>query len=254
LAQLRENRVKHKLQRGEFATVVSGGNTADIIDLLGPMGFDGAWIEGEHGPVDFADIPDMSRACDLWGMTSIARVNLNSPGVIYRTFDVGAQGVCVPHVNTAEEARAVVDAAKFYPLGSRGSFTSRQGYGVDGYISKANDETLVIVLIEDIVAINNLADILTVDHIDVFFVAPGDLAQTMGYPGQQTNPEVLATVDKANEQIIGAGRVAGTVVNDATVEGYIEKGVRFLMTTWPLWLTAGAKGYLEKVAAASRRA
>ena len=254
MAQLRENRVKHKLQRGEVATIVSGGNTADLIDLLGPMGFDGAWLEGEHGPVDFADIPDMTRACDLWGMTSIARVNLNIPGVIYRTFDVGAQGVCVPHVNTAEEARAVVDAAKFHPLGSRGSFTSRQGYGVDGYISKANDETLVIVLIEDIIAVNNLADILTVDHIDVFFVAPGDLAQTMGYPGQMTHPEVLATVDRANEQIIRAGRAAGALVNEATVEGYIGKGVQFLMTSWTTWVAAGAKSYLEKVVAASQRA
>ena len=254
MAQLRENRIKHKLQRGEVATVISGGNTAELIDLLGPLGFDGAWIEGEHGPVDFADIPDMTRACDLWGMTSIARVNHNVPGVIYRTFDVGAQGVCVPHVNTAEEARAVVDASKFHPLGSRGSFTSRQGYGVDGYISKANDETLVIILIEDIVAINNLADILTVDHIDVFFVASGDLAQTMGQPGNPTHPEVLATVDKAVEQIIRAGRVAGAVVNDANVEGYIEKGVRCVMTGWPLWLTAGAMGYLNKVAAASQRA
>ncbi|MCH8207115.1 MAG: hypothetical protein IH956_08930 [Chloroflexi bacterium] len=252
MAELRENRAKHMLQRGETVTAVSGHNSPDMIDFLGPLGFEAAWIEGEHGPVDFADIPDMTRACDLWGTSSVVRVNLNVAGVIYRTLDVGAQGIVVPHVNTADDARAVVDAAKFHPLGNRGNFTSRQGYGVSDYAAKANDETLLVVLIEDVVAIENLDDILTVNHIDVFFVAPGDLAQTMGYLGQAAHPEVVATVDSAIKRIVNAGRVAGTVVSDATVEHFISVGARFLLTGWPAWVTAGAQSYLRKVATASR--
>ena len=252
MAPIRENRAKHKLERGEVVTVISGFTTPDTVDFLGQFGFDAVWIEGEHGGIDFADIPDLTRACDLWGMTSIVRVNLNLPGVIYRTLDVGAQGVVVPHVNTREEARAVVDAAKFSPLGSRGMFTSRQGYGVDGYVSKANDETLLVVLIEDIVAVNNLAEILTVDHIDAFFVAPGDLAQSMGYLGQPAHPEVLATVDRAIEQITEAGKTPGALVNDATVEDYVRKGARLVMTGWQPWVASGAQNYLKKVAAGSR--
>ena len=251
MAQLRENKVKHKLQRGEVATVVSGHLSANLIDFLGPSGFDGVWIEGEHGPIDFADIPDMTRACDLWEMTSLVRVNLNLPGVIYRTLDVGAQGVVIPHVNTAEEARAVVDAAKFAPVGSRGSFTNRQGYGVSDYFTRANDETLLVVLIEDIVAVNNLAEITSVDHIDVFFVAPGDLAQTMGHPGQPTHPEVLDTIDRTIKEITGAGRIAGALVSDATVESYIQKGAKFIFTAWPPWAASGAENFLAKVASAS---
>ncbi len=252
MAQLRENRVKRKLAGGEVASVFMGNNTPDMIDLLGPLDFDGAWLEGEHGPVDFGDIPDLSRACDLWGMTSITRVNLNLPGLIYRTLDSGAQGIVVPHVNTAEEARAVVDAAKFHPLGSRGMFTSRQGYGVENYTGKANDETLVIVLIEDIVAVNNLAEILTVDNIDVFYVAPGDLGQSMGHLGQFRHPEVLKTVDSAIEQIIASGRVAGTLVADDTVGDYIAKGVRFVSLSWQGWLMSGAQAFLNQVAAAAK--
>ena len=251
MVQLRQNAVKHKLQRGETVSIISGHNTPDIVEFLGTLGFDGVWIETEHGPIDFADIPDLTRACDLWGMTSVVRVNLNLPGVIYRTFDVGAQGVVVPHVNTVDEARAVVDAAKFAPIGSRGNFTSRQGFGVEGYVNKANDETLVVVLIEDIVAIRNLAEILTVDHIDVFFVAPGDLAQTMGFLGQANHPEVLSTVHKAIDQITGAGRVAGALVNDSNVEDFARRGARFLLTGWPEWAATGARGFLQKVAAAS---
>ena len=158
----------------------------------------------------------------------------------------------VPHVDTADEARAVVDSARFAPIGSRGMYSSRQGYGVSDYLARANEETLVVVLIEDIVAVNNLAEILAVDDIDVFFVAPGDLAQSMGYIGEVNHPDVHAAVDRAISQITGAGRVAGAIATDSTVGEVVDKGARFLMTGWPAWLTAGAQGYLEKVAAASR--
>ncbi len=250
MAEMRENRAKRKLERGEFVTAVSGLHTPDIVDFLGPIGFDAVWVEAEHGPSDYGDIPNFTRACDLWGMTCIVRVNLNLPGVIYRTLDLGAQGIVVPHVNTADEARAVVDAAKFYPIGSRGIFTSRQGYGVDSYPHSANDNSLVIVLIEDIVAVNNLEEILKIDNIDVFFVAPGDLAQSMGQLGNVSHPDVQATIARALEQIIAAGRTPGTLVTDATVESYIKKGARFLYIGWGAWLEAGARNFLGTVAAA----
>ena len=71
---------------------------------------------------------------------------------------------------------------------------------VKDFFAKANDETMIVVLIEDIIAIDNLDEILTVDHIDAFYVAPGDLAQTMGYIGQPNHPEVLETIDGAIEK------------------------------------------------------
>jgi 4-hydroxy-2-oxoheptanedioate aldolase len=251
LAELRPNRVKHKLAKGEVATVVMGELPPDQVEFFGPLGFDGIWIEGEHGPTDFAAIRDITRAADLWGLTSVARVSLNLPGVIYRTLDQGAQAIVVPHVNTVDEARAVVNAAKYHPLGLRGAYTSRQGIGVDDYARKANDETMALILIEDIVAIGNLSEILLVDDIDVFFVAPGDLAQTMGHLGRPDHPEVQEVVDAAIAQIIAAGRVAGALVKDATVESYIEKGARFIATSYSQWLTAGADAYLARVAAAT---
>ncbi|MCY3913401.1 MAG: 4-hydroxy-2-oxovalerate aldolase, partial [Chloroflexi bacterium] len=87
MAELRPNRIKRKLAEGGVATVPAGVNTPDMIDLMGPWGFDGFWIEAEHGPVDFGDIADLTRACDLWGVTSIVRVNRVEPGIIYRTLD-----------------------------------------------------------------------------------------------------------------------------------------------------------------------
>lgn len=251
MASMRENRVKAKLNRGEVSVVLSGHMTPDIVDWLGPLGFDGVWIEGEHGPVDFKDIPDLTRAADIWGMTSVVRVNLNIPGVIYRTLDVGAQGIVVPHVNTKEEAEAVVSAGKFAPIGERGMYGSRQSYGVDNYFAEANDQSLLIVLIEDIVAVNNLDKILEVDNIDVFFVAPSDLAQSMGYIGQLGHPEVTSTIDGALAKIAAAGRNPGALASDANVEAYIEKGVKFMMTGWTAWAQAGAEAFQEKVAGAT---
>ena len=78
---MRGNRVKEKLNKGEVAIAVGGhSNTSDTIDFLGPLGFDGIWLEGEHGPVSWGGIGDLSRACDLWGMASVARLHQNDPG------------------------------------------------------------------------------------------------------------------------------------------------------------------------------
>ena len=152
----------------------------------------------------------------------------------------------MPHVDTKLEAEQVVKAAKFHPLGARGNYTSRQGIGVENFAQKANDETMIVVLIEDILAINNLKEILDVDHIDVFYVAPGDLAQSIGLLGQANHPEVLKTVDQAISQIQASGRVAGTLVNDGNVESYLEKGVKFVTTSIAPWLEKGAKDFLVR--------
>ena len=244
---MRENRIKRQLQAGHTAIAVSGHHNADMIDFLGQFGFDGVWLEGEHGPVDWDAIGDLSRACDLWGMASVTRVNNNDPGTIMRALDRGTMGIVVPHVNTREAAEQAMKSAKFAPIGYRGMFGGRQSFGVPDYVQRANDQTFVVVLIEEIEAINNLADILTVDNIDVFFVAPADLAQTMGHIGNHTHPDVQATIDKALAQIVAAGRTAGTLATDDNVERYRDAGVRFFLTGWTNWVSQGAKGFLQKV-------
>jgi 4-hydroxy-2-oxoheptanedioate aldolase len=250
--QLTRNTVKQKLANGEISTVISGYMVnAEMIEFLGQFGFDAAWIECEHGPVTWDQIGDLSRACDLWKMTSLVRVPCNEPWVITRTFDRGANGIVVPHVNTKEQAEQVVRSAKFGPTGLRGMYGGRRALGVENYFQAANDETLVVILIEEIEALRNLHEILMVDHIDVFFVAPSDLAQTMGLTGQMNHPKVAEAVDGAIKQIVGAGRVAGTLVWDHTLEHYLDLGVRFVMTLWNNWIAAGAKSYLTKVNARS---
>ena len=249
---IRPNRVKQKLAAGQTVYVVAGLDDANMIDQFGPVGFDGIWLEAEHGPVDFADIADLTRACDLWGMTSILRVNQNEQAIIYRALDRGVQGICVPHVNTREEADNVVAGGKFAPIGQRGMFGSRQGYGVADYLKVANDHTLLMVLIEDIVAIRNLDEILDVDHIDVFYVAPSDLAASMGHIGNIVHPDVQRTIDEALTRIQERGRVAGTMTNNDNVAKYAETGVKFLFTTVGAWIAAGAAEFVSRSRAATQ--
>ena len=244
--KIRPNRIKHKLAVGGTAYVVSGITHPDDIDAFGPVGFDGVWLEGEHGAVDAAELGNLTRACDIWGMTSVVRINRNDQALIYRTLDRGAQAIVVPHVNTKEEAQNVVDGGKFAPIGYRGMYTSRQGYGVSNYYEVANDETLLIVLIEDIVAVRNLDEILTVDHIDVFFVAPSDLGTSMGHIGNWQHPEVQNTVDETLARIQAAGRTAGTLGSNETVAKHIEAGTRFFLTSTGPWIAAGAADFMSR--------
>ena len=249
--ELRKNRIKHQLAGGQVATVVSGITHADDIDAFGPIArateIDGIWLEGEHGPVDAADLGNLTRACDLWGLTSVVRVNDNHQGLIYRTLDRGAQAVVVPHVNTRAEAENVVQGGKFAPAGARGMYASRQYHGVADYTERGNDETCLIVLIEDIAAYRNLDDILEVDHVDVFFVAPSDFASSMGHIGNHGHPDVQEKIDDSIRRIAAAGRTAGTLTAIDDVAACIDKGARFVLTGVQAWMRTGAAEFMRRV-------
>ena len=250
MPEIRANNAKQKLENNQVVTTISGLQNADTIDFLGQFGFDAAWIECEHGPTDWDRMADLTRACDLWGMSSITRVNSNEPWLITRTLDRGSMGIVVPHVNDRASAEQAMLSAKYAPLGYRGMYGGRQSYGVADYVHRANDQTMVIVLLEEIEALKNLDEILKVDNIDVFFVAPSDLAQTMGHIGDTGHPDVQKAIDDAIARIVSSGRTAGTLVNDENLDGYIEKGAKFLMTSWNVWLARGAAQFLAKAAAA----
>ena len=141
-------------------------------------------------------------------------------------------------------------ASKFSPLGYRGMFPGRQSYGVGDYFQKANDQTMVVVLLEEIEALRNLDEILKVDYIDVFFIAPSDLSQTMGHIGNPSHPDVQEAINASLDKIISSGRVAGTLVNDDNVERYIDRGVKFVMTSWNAWVEKGSHAFLDKIIAA----
>jgi 4-hydroxy-2-oxoheptanedioate aldolase len=228
---MRVNHLKQKLAAGSPATVIAPyASSAGLVELLGHLGFDGVFLDCEHGPGGWEDVEHMVRAAELAGADPIVRVPENTASTITRALDRGAGGIQVPHINTASDAQMAVDHAKFAPIGHRGWSGWRNAFGVESssYAEYANAQSMVVLMLEEVQALDNLDDILRVEHVDVFFVAPGDLAQSMGLPGQTDHPQVIAAVEEALQRIRGAGRIAGALVTPKTVERHLELGVLFL--------------------------
>ena len=243
MAELRQNRAKRKLANGETVIAVACSDT-DTVDLLGATGVvDVIWIEMEHGGSTWSDLSDISRACDLWGMTSLVRVHNNDPWLVGRALDRGVQAVVVPHVNNKEEAERFVRGGKFAPAGMRGMGGSRQGLGVDDYARKANDEIMLVALIEDVVAIDDLDRILTVNGIDCFMVVPGDLSQSMGpdYLGRPDHPDVQKIMADTMEVIVAAGYSTGSTANDSNIAKWTNAGGRFFLCNYMGYVQNGLK-------------
>ena len=192
---MRTNTLKQKLREGKPAFgVMITFPSPPVVEMLGYMGFDWVLIDNEHGSITVDTAEDMIRAGELSGIAPIVRPVTNKPEVIAPFLDRGAWGVQVPHVNTRAEAEAAVAACKYFPDGQRGMFSGGRPaeYGIGGstpdYVAKANAETLVCLMLEEVEAIDNIGDIVKVKGVDVLFIGSGDLSQSMGYPGQNTIP------------------------------------------------------------------
>jgi 4-hydroxy-2-oxoheptanedioate aldolase len=245
---VRNNSAKRKLAAGKPVSVVAPTySSAGLVELLGRQGYDMIFIDCEHGPPSWDAVEDMVRAAELCDVTPIIRVQSHDPSTITRALDRGAGGVQVPHVNTRAEAEAVVRHAKFAPIGHRGFAGGRSAFGekMHDYTRRANEETMVVVMLEELEALHNLDDIVKVEHIDVFFVAPGDLAQSMGHPGQMDHPAVQAAIDDAVKRIRAAGRAPGVLSTPATVRRYVELGALFLYVGLASVLAPGTKEFLS---------
>jgi 4-hydroxy-2-oxoheptanedioate aldolase len=247
---MQTNTLKLKLAAGQPVSVIAPfASSAGLVELLGHLGFDGVFLDTEHGPAGWEDIEHMVRAAELAGYSSVVRVERNDAPTITRALDRGAGGVQVPHINTAAEARAAVEHAKYAPIGHRGWAGWRSAYGVESteYAQQANANTIVVVMLEEVEALDNLDEILRIDHIDVFFVAPGDLAQSMGLAGQINHARVQSAMDAALRQIKTAGRISGTLTTPAQVDHHLELGVQFLYVSLSALLAPSVADFLKHV-------
>lgn len=240
-----QNRVKAKLNRGEavFGCMTLLLNPA-VVELLGLAGFDYVCIDGEHGPLDRQTLENLVRAAEIRGVTPIFRTAVNHPEEILPLLDTGVQGIMVPHVNTVENAQAAVDAVKYAPLGKRGMTPGRaSSYATlkpTDYITQANQESLVVIQIEEMEAVENLPDLLEVEGIDIYTIGPGDLAHSMGRTGQKDHPELLETINYIVDTVVAAGKHVGTAAPLEKVPEYYERGAReFAWSDGRLLLNAG---------------
>ena len=251
---MKPNLMKAKIQSGQPVLGVSVMfPSPQIVEMVGALGFDWVLIDCEHGTIDVESVERLVMAAEVGGITPIVRPPSRDAADILRALDRGAMGVQVPHVNTAEDARAVVAAVKYHPLGTRGlaAGTRPANYGIGltaaEYVEQVNRETLVCVQLEEAEALRNIDAILQVEGIDVFFVGPSDLSQSMGYPGRTDVPEVQEAIHAAFATIVAAGKVPGSAGSDTATVDYLNRGCRYVYTHVPRLLATGAAAFMRAV-------
>ena len=244
------NRLKIKLAAGEPALGCSlMFPSPQIVEMLGYAGFDWILLDCEHGSLSPADVEVMSIAAAAAGITPIARPRTNSASDIQTAMDRGVLGVQVPHVNTADDARRAVSAVKFglSSIRSLASGTRPDKWGFGGkmadFTAAANAETLVCVQFEHPQALDNIQSILQVDGVDVFFIGPSDLSQSMGYPGNPAAAPVADAIASALNTIVAADKVPGMPATSDNVARLIGSGVRYIYTHLPRLIGAGATAF-----------
>ena len=196
LRQSLKKKLRHReLTIGSWITL----GHASIAEILAQAGFEWLVIDLEHTSITIADVQHLIQVIELGGCSPLVRVGENNPSLIKRVMDLGAHGVVVPLVNSKEEAQAAVRAVRYPPVGTRGVGLGRaQGYGADfeGYRDRREKESIVIVQIEHIQAVDRLEAILSVEGIDGFLVGPYDLSGSLGVPGQFEHPAVQGALQR----------------------------------------------------------
>lgn len=208
--------------------------SAAAAEILANVGFDWLGIDCEHTSSSIGTVEDICRAVYGRGPAVLVRVSSCDTLEIRKALDVGASGVIVPLVETVEQARQAVAAAKYPPVGVRGyAFTRMNDWGVsfDDYAREANERTSVILMIETKRAVENVDAIAAVEGVDALFIGPYDLSGSYGVPGQLDHPDVqrarLAVLTAARK----AGISAGLHLIRASEESFsqtIEEGFTFL--------------------------
>lgn len=250
---MQKNTTKAKLKAGEtvFGAFVRYPD-AGLIEFLGYQGWDFLVFDAEHGTVEPRDCENMTRAAELRGVTPIVRVTTNQQPIILRFLDTGAQGLLVPWVQTAAEAEAAVRSVKYQPQGIRGLAGVRAAdYGqtqtLGEYTEQANAETLVVLQIETARAVDHLPEILKVGGIDVVFIGPSDLSQSLGLPGQAQHPEVQAAMQRVADAVAPTDVALGLMVrNLETARQWRQKGARFIAISLESVLGPAVKRYLQQ--------
>jgi len=250
---MRPNRLKPLFAAGKPALGCSlMFPSPQLVEMLAHAGFDWVLLDCEHGSLSLSDVEIMAMAADAAGITAIARPRSNAPADIQSVMDRGVAGVQVPHVNTADDARRVVQSVKFGPGAARGlaagTRPDRWGLGarMPDFAAQANAHSLVCVQIEHQQAVANIDEILAVDGIDVFFIGPSDLSQSMGHPGDPKAPPVAEAIAHALSRIVAAGRTPGMPAAAEALPEVLASGCRYIYTHLPRVLAAGAGAYLGR--------
>lgn len=222
------DKLRDRLASGEVITMVNPHHVSTgLSQRLVEHGADTVFLDCEHGTWGFEDIRDTAHAVRGAGGGAIVRPHSHERPLLIRYLNAGADGLMVPMVNTAEQANSVVEALRYA-------------------LPDSHAKRLVVAMIETPEAIDNLEAMLAVDGIDVYFVGPSDLSQSMGFspalaPGQARPPRVVAAIEHVFWTVRAAGKVCGTLVNADDIGHWTRLGAQFLYIHSDPFLRGGFK-------------
>ncbi len=249
-----ENTTKRKLQQGEAVYGCFFRPAAPTLaEFVALQGWDFLVLDGEHGSLEARDIEDLARACELNGVTPIARVTTNEPPTILRYLDAGAHGIHVPWVNTAADVEKAVTAAKYGPRGQRGFAGSRQGgwgntESLADFTVRANRETMVVIHIETVQAAAAVEEYTAVEDVDVLFIGPADLSHSLGHPGNVSHPDVQRVMEQVAEVVVASDKTLGIFAGSpAFAAEWYERGARYFTAGFEGLIKQGMQTYLSAV-------
>jgi len=198
---------------------IPSGFTAEV---MAQAGWDSLTVDIQHGVQDYMSMVACFQGMQPHGVTPMVRVPWNEPGIIGKVLDGGAKGVICPMVNTEKEARDLVSFCRYPPKGTRSFGPIRSGiYGAAADTNAANDDILVIPMIETKTALDNLEAIVNVPGVDAIYIGPSDLSLSLGMAPLQDRrePEFLAVLDR----IRTTAQKAGVKVGIHTMTGAYSK-------------------------------
>ncbi len=240
-----KNSMKAKMAAGQ---VVVGAQlrfgSPAIAELFGHAGFDYIVFDSEHAPQTPVGIQQQLQALAATPATPIVRLVKNDPDLMRPFLDMGAGGVLVPFVNTAEEAAFGARALRYPPVGTRGFGPARASrYGLDTEYFKTADENMVYLpIIEDAQAVRNIDALLAVDGVDSFIIGPVDLSFSLGIPMQFEHPRFLDAVQTVIKAGLASGKPLGTSIyggdmfNPDTYKRFVDQGFTLLLVGGDEWM------------------
>ncbi len=209
---MRNNKIKHKMSAGEraFGFNLSYASPNEI-ELLGGMGFDYVFVDLEYASHSLDTVVDICRAADVGDLTPICKVPGLEERAIQGYLDAGLMGIHSPHIRTREDAQRLVEACRFPPEGNRGITRSRArrlcaDMTAKEYMAWCNREVLTVAYLEDLEALDNLDEILTVEGLDLLRYGINDISMALGHAGDTTHPHVVETLARATERVHAAGK------------------------------------------------
>jgi len=252
MASFKERLKSNELVLGSWITI---GHPI-VAEIMVKTGFDWLTIDTEHSAITLDQAQQLIRVIELSGVVPLVRVGENNPYLIKRVMDAGAYGVIVPMVNSKEDAIRAVQAVKYPPWGTRGVGLARaQGYGFEfeRYKDWVVKDSVVVVQIEHIDAVDNLEQILKVEGVDASIIGPYDLSASLGYPGEFQRGEVKKALKIYEDICDKLDKPKGIHVVKPCyreVAKYIEKGYKSIaFSTDSLFLGGGIRRSLEKLTA-----